>query len=717
MTAQSEQTNGTPRSNTTSGTVHARPEKECDLVMKGGITSGVVYPAAVLELKDQYRFRAIGGTSVGAMAAAATAAAEYARDTGGFERLAAIQANFRKKDYLKSLFVPVPGTGPLMRAMYTIVPGVSKGRHWALVMLTVGRALLSSHYVGAALGAVAGALLCVGFVAVMGGALTGWRLAAPALAAFGGGLLGGAIGLALILLFVLKNTMFGICIGHDKRSDLAGPANRPTPPLPLTDWLHRSLQNIAGRETGGGGPVRAEGATPASGNDGEREKRKPLTFGDLEQKLTPHGDGTPRGIILRMFTTNLSEGQPYELPFRQQRFLFSREDMERVFPADVVKHLIDHAMKPPQGVSLRNLKGFHYLPEACDLPVVFGVRLSLSFPVLISAVRLYTLEAEALESASGEVAPTYKNLLHNWFSDGGICSNFPIHLFDRWLPPYPTFGMDLTSFPNGQGSSVPKALREGVKAIRRRGKPSPPAPPSSAGKRPVSAGPRPSQRPVPADADVGGFVRPPEPGGPGEFAPYLPRADDPFDSTDYNKISSVPGLLGAILSTARNHRDNMQGMLPSYRERIVQIPFRPGQGGLNLTMSDDAIKQIEDDGRRAAGLLREQFDFDHHRWVRFRVMGRELEDALINLTTEVDLGSIKTMLDNLAGAPDSYPFPLDAEWCSNATTVVDELSRLIGALKGLGAASALPEAAGESTRFFPPLPIPADMALRVVPEA
>ena len=41
---------------------------ECDLVMKGGITSGIVYPAAILRLKDKYRFRNIGGTSAGAMA-------------------------------------------------------------------------------------------------------------------------------------------------------------------------------------------------------------------------------------------------------------------------------------------------------------------------------------------------------------------------------------------------------------------------------------------------------------------------------------------------------------------------------------------------------------------------------------------------------------------------------------------------------------------------
>jgi predicted acylesterase/phospholipase RssA len=63
--------------------------RECDLVMKGGITSGIVYPRAVLALKEQgYYFRCIGGTSAGAIAAAATAAAEFGREAGGFEGLA-----------------------------------------------------------------------------------------------------------------------------------------------------------------------------------------------------------------------------------------------------------------------------------------------------------------------------------------------------------------------------------------------------------------------------------------------------------------------------------------------------------------------------------------------------------------------------------------------------------------------------------------------------
>ena len=54
----------------------------CDLVMKGGSTSGIVYPPVIAELSQKYRFMNIGGTSAGAIAAAVTASAEYGRQCG-----------------------------------------------------------------------------------------------------------------------------------------------------------------------------------------------------------------------------------------------------------------------------------------------------------------------------------------------------------------------------------------------------------------------------------------------------------------------------------------------------------------------------------------------------------------------------------------------------------------------------------------------------------
>jgi predicted acylesterase/phospholipase RssA len=62
--------------------------------MRGGITSGIVYPRAVAKLAESYDFGSIGGTSAGAMAAAATAAAALRRRNvwradGGVTSLAA----------------------------------------------------------------------------------------------------------------------------------------------------------------------------------------------------------------------------------------------------------------------------------------------------------------------------------------------------------------------------------------------------------------------------------------------------------------------------------------------------------------------------------------------------------------------------------------------------------------------------------------------------
>src|SRR3954470_22815659 len=93
-------------------------QAQCDLVMKGGITSGVVYPKLIAELATRYVFKNIGGTSAGAIAAAACAAAEYRRqasgDASGFTALSALpqqlgQASGRPaRSMLFHLFQPAP---------------------------------------------------------------------------------------------------------------------------------------------------------------------------------------------------------------------------------------------------------------------------------------------------------------------------------------------------------------------------------------------------------------------------------------------------------------------------------------------------------------------------------------------------------------------------------------------------------------------------------
>ncbi|MDP2323692.1 MAG: hypothetical protein Q8N51_06640 [Gammaproteobacteria bacterium] len=59
--------------------------------MKGGITSGVIYPRLVAELASRYHFKNIGGTSAGAIAAGACAAAEFARSRGSTDSFTALE--------------------------------------------------------------------------------------------------------------------------------------------------------------------------------------------------------------------------------------------------------------------------------------------------------------------------------------------------------------------------------------------------------------------------------------------------------------------------------------------------------------------------------------------------------------------------------------------------------------------------------------------------
>ena len=70
--------------NAEAGTASPNPMPECDVIMKGGLTSGVVFPLAICRLSEKFRFVNLGGTSAGGIAAAVAAAAEYNRDKGGF---------------------------------------------------------------------------------------------------------------------------------------------------------------------------------------------------------------------------------------------------------------------------------------------------------------------------------------------------------------------------------------------------------------------------------------------------------------------------------------------------------------------------------------------------------------------------------------------------------------------------------------------------------
>jgi predicted acylesterase/phospholipase RssA len=361
------------------------PNKACDLVMKGGITSGVVYPLAVCRLATTHRLRQIGGTSAGAIAAATAAAAEYGREAGGFVKLAALPnwlaepaSPAGRGSNLRSLFQPAPET----RKPFSVVMAlVERGSKSAKVARLAGRALAAYPVAGLA-GAVPGLVLAA-LGPVLGGGAAVPALVAGLILALVGMVAGLAAGGAVHALRVLPKSGFGLCPG------------RPG----LTDWLAAQLDDLAGIDQG-----------------------RPLTFGDL----------AARGIQLRMLTTSVTHGLPHRLPFADRQFLYDSRQLRRLFPEYVVEHMDMYAQPPaspisaPAGVTLR------HLPDVEHLPVVLAVRMSLSFPLLLSAVPLWAVDY----GGTNQAEPV-------WFSDGGITSNFPVHFFDALLPTRPTFAINL----------------------------------------------------------------------------------------------------------------------------------------------------------------------------------------------------------------------------------------------------------------------------------
>jgi len=423
------------------------PIRCCDLVMKGGITSGVVYPRAVTEIARSFRLRSIGGTSAGAIAAAAAAAAEFGRlrgmQTGGFRLLERLPEFLGGKlpdgtGNLFALFQPEPGMRPLFRIL--TAPLNARGKSGALLpMLT---AAVRSFPLGSLAGALPGIALGVLAWTSAPGPLRDVSLPLAALLATVGAVAGCAIQATRTAWTRLPAHCFGICFGMGADG---GTTTHGHPPA-LTEWLSRYLNELAGLDPDG----------------------PPLTFGQLWDPECPAGtQPTPAdpAIRLEMVTSCLSWGRPFRLPFRhdeelrENRFYFRVEEFARLFPEPVVRWLAER----PRASNLDGrwiAEGYLPLPDPWNLPVVVATRMSLSFPVLLAAVPLYAYEQEA-HGAERAAAPPRRC----WFSDGGICSNFPIHFFDSPLPRWPTFAINL--FPKPAGTPAETLARPWMPADNR----------------------------------------------------------------------------------------------------------------------------------------------------------------------------------------------------------------------------------------------------------
>ena len=387
--------------------------RECDIVMKGGITSGIVYPMAVWELSQRYRFRNVGGTSAGAIAASATAAAELGRGKpgAGFDRLSRMPSALADGGKLFSLFQPQAGTAALF-ALFVAWLGEGGGAARTARVLGAAWWRYAEWILGGAAPGVA-LLLAVYFGSDGGARVAG--VAAGALLALLGSALTLAAGVLRDVTRALPANGFGACKGYDAAEETPG----------LITWLDAELDALAGRESGD----------------------PPLTFGDL---WGARGDTVPavddRRINLEMITTNLTHGRPYTLPFASREFFFDPVELAAYFPPRIMTWMVakgEAHMKEREPLSSQDGRVVLPLPPACDLPVLVATRMSLSFPFLFSAVPLYSID-RGRPDYTDDTKPLIAERC--WFSDGGITRNFPVHFFDSLLPRRPTFGINLLPF-------------------------------------------------------------------------------------------------------------------------------------------------------------------------------------------------------------------------------------------------------------------------------
>ena len=522
-----------------------QPTSECDVVMKGGITSGVIYPTALAELSRTYRFRGLGGASAGAIGAALGAAAEHGRAAGGFAKLQALPGTLGNGALMR-LFQAGRATRPMLRLMLAATS--TKGGKVVPIVRAVLRSFPLWSLIGLAPGVAAivfgarqdGMVRCV--VIVLGGlaALIGWLLAVVAR-------------LYWVLTRKITGNNFGICTGlHDGERTPNNPG--------FTEWLADQIDGLAGRTAGG----------------------DPLTFGQLWTGSTQSTDvpARERVVDLRMVTTCLSEAQPFELPWVQRRYFFDAEEWATLFPRNVVQHLLATARRSDDADEDRRLASHRpaltRMPLAHDLPVIVATRMSLSFPLLISAIPMWTIDRRKNE------------LVKVWFTDGGLCNNFPVQLFDAALPTRPTFAFNLGQF--GTDSDEQEDERENV---------------------------------IWAKNNNSGIA---------------PRVG----AIPLTGMKAVTGFAGLAFNAARNWTDVSQLDQPGYRDRIAEVLQTKAQGGMNLNMQRGAIDRLATRGSAAASVLVDQFNqphyklgtaspftgWDNHRWVRYRATIAALPDWL-----------------------------------------------------------------------------------------
>jgi hypothetical protein len=290
---------------------------DCDIVMAGGVTSGIIYPGAVAMIARKYRFRSIGGTSVGAIAAAVTAAAEYGRRTGknpdAFKLVASLPKTLGEvasdgHTRLFHLFTPEPTTAPLLALVTPLFAQGGRLRQFFRILRVtcsfwqIGLPLALTLLIGLAVAASTPLLSLFALIMTIASAFLVWCGSTVVM-------------LRRQWLRAWRTNGYGICTGRSSPGPEEGSGQNFEG---LTHWVHRAVQQAAGRSI----------------------DDKPLTFGQLWSLQSPDGstlqEGSPhsvREIELAMIASDISRNRTVQLPFVEhlRRCISKRRSCTTIF--------------------------------------------------------------------------------------------------------------------------------------------------------------------------------------------------------------------------------------------------------------------------------------------------------------------------------------------------------------------------------------------------
>lgn len=616
-------------------------DRFCDLVLTGGVASGVVYPWAIVEIARAFRFRNIGGTSVGAMAAALAAAAEYGRRTGfekPFEVLRRAPASLAKelpdgRTRMLSLFQTNPKGERLIRLWGALRQGRQDAhpgwwRKLLLVLKVFGKPVLVGALVGLVL-----ALLVFGLVRPADVA------ACVAVFVLSLGLV--ALCVVLVLLWALWSDFRDGVIANEYGLCKGGSTGQPSGPSGIVEWLHKGIQASAGLDINTDAPLTFRDLWTAPAHPGAAS----VECGNDDAE-----DG--RSINLQMITTNVTHGRPYRLPLNDttSRLFYKREELKDYFPARVLDTLDDrskpYAPDGPPGFEPAadhpTAAGLRELPRG-DLPIVVAARLSLSFPLLFSAVPLWAVDYEVPrpEADRGWDVPHNEQrvLRRCMFTDGGVSSNFPVHLFDSALPRRPTFGLWLdrrTPYLHMKSDQMQTEEQE-TDEVDRNGDHRP------ATEQRVWLPDHPDQ----GRGDNWNRFDLQSQALPGHAKLRPQKTDAPAAKT--GSSASLGRMLGFLLATATSAtdwRDRTNFRLPHVRNRVARMLLNPEEGGLHIGMPRG---QILDMAHRYGTVAGRKFvarftradgqpaqAWNEQRWTRFNLLIRGLRERLEGLARSAE---------------------------------------------------------------------------------